>query len=79
MAEVMSFVMMVFIVVPVVAPSIGSAVLLVGSWHLIFGFLFAFALARAGLAALRLPETHPAAVPRAAVVPLGRAMPSGRR
>ena len=36
MAEVMSFIMMVFIVVPVIAPTVGSAFLLVGSWHLIF-------------------------------------------
>ena len=61
MAEVMSFVMMVFIVVPVVAPTIGGAFLLVGSWHLIFAFLCLFALAVLVWAALRLPETHPAA------------------
>ncbi len=39
MAEVMSFIMMIFIVVPVIAPSIGAAFLLVGSWHLIFAGL----------------------------------------
>ena len=39
MAEVMSFVMMVFIIVPVLAPTIGGAFLIFGSWHLIFGFL----------------------------------------
>ena len=62
MAEVMSFVMMVFIVVPVVAPTIGSGVMLLGSWHLIFGFLFAFALVVLAWSGLRLPETHPADV-----------------
>ncbi len=61
MAEVMSFVMMVFILVPVIAPTIGSAFLVFGSWHLIFGFLCLFALAVLAWAALRLPETHPAA------------------
>lgn len=61
MAEVMSFVMMVFIVVPVIAPSVGSAVLLVGTWHVIFAFLCAFALAVLAWAGLRLPETHPEA------------------
>jgi DHA1 family bicyclomycin/chloramphenicol resistance-like MFS transporter len=61
MAEVMSLVMMVFIVVPVVAPSLGSGVMLFGSWHLIFGFLCAFALAVLAWSGLRLPETHPAA------------------
>lgn len=61
MAEVMSFVMMVFIVVPVIAPSLGSLFLLAGSWHLIFAFLCAYAIAVLVWAALRLPETHPKA------------------
>jgi DHA1 family bicyclomycin/chloramphenicol resistance-like MFS transporter len=59
MAEVMSFVMMVFIIVPVLAPSIGGAFLLAGSWHLIFVFLFAVSLALLAWMALRLPETRP--------------------
>jgi MFS transporter, DHA1 family, multidrug resistance protein len=59
MAEVMSFVMMVFIVVPVIAPSVGGAFLLVGSWHLIFAALCAIALAAGVWMALRLPETRP--------------------
>ncbi|HRO10962.1 multidrug effflux MFS transporter [Amaricoccus sp.] len=62
MAEVMSFVMMVFILVPVVAPTIGTAFLAFGSWHLIFAFLGAFAIAVLAWSALRLPETHPAAL-----------------
>ena len=61
MAEVMSFVMMVFIVVPVVAPTLGSVILLFGTWNLIFAFLCAFALAVLVWSGLRLPETHPAA------------------
>lgn len=59
MAEVMSFVMMVFIIVPVVAPSLGGGLLLAGSWHVIFGFLFAVALGLLAWTALRLPETQP--------------------
>jgi DHA1 family bicyclomycin/chloramphenicol resistance-like MFS transporter len=58
MAQVMSFVMMVFIVVPVVAPSAGGAILLAGSWPAIFAFLLALALALIGWTALRLPETR---------------------
>lgn len=58
MAEVMSFVMMVFIIVPVVAPLLGSALLLFGSWHLIFVFLFVFAVAVLTWMALSLPETR---------------------
>lgn len=59
MARVMSFVMMVFIVVPVIAPSIGEGLLLIGGWHIIFGFLLAASIAILILAALRLPETRP--------------------
>lgn len=58
MAEVMSFVMTVFIIVPVVAPSLGGALLLVGPWPLIFAFLLALALAILTWMALRLPETR---------------------
>jgi DHA1 family bicyclomycin/chloramphenicol resistance-like MFS transporter len=61
MAEVMSFVMMVFIIVPVLAPTIGGAFLLAGSWHLIFAFLLAVALVILAWMAARLPETRPAA------------------
>jgi DHA1 family bicyclomycin/chloramphenicol resistance-like MFS transporter len=58
MAEVMSFIMMVFIVVPIIAPTLGGAVLLVGSWHLIFAALCVIALAATTWMALRLPETR---------------------
>jgi DHA1 family bicyclomycin/chloramphenicol resistance-like MFS transporter len=59
MAEVMSFVMMVFIIVPVIAPGIGSLFLLAGDWHFIFGFLGIVAIAILTWSALRLPETRP--------------------
>jgi len=36
MARVMSFIMMVFILVPMLAPSFGQAILLMFSWHHIF-------------------------------------------
>ena len=57
MARVMSLVMMVFIVVPVIAPSIGQLILFVGPWRWIFGFLLMFGLAVHAWAFLRLPET----------------------
>lgn len=60
MAEVMSFVMMIFIVAPVVAPSLGGAFLLMGSWHLIFVFLTLLGAGNLVWMALRLPETRPA-------------------
>lgn len=60
MARVMSLSMMVFLIVPVVAPSIGSAILLVGSWHWIFLAMFALAVVLAVWFGVRMPETlHP--------------------
>lgn len=59
MAEVMSFIMMIFIVVPVIAPSVGGAFLLVGSWHLIFAALCAVGLVALLWTGIRLPETRP--------------------
>ena len=57
MARIMSFVMSVFMLVPIFAPSIGQLVLYVASWRYIFGgFLVAAALAAAWLH-LRQAET----------------------
>lgn len=58
MSEVMSFVMMVFIIVPVLAPTVGGLILLFGSWHLIFAFLFLFAAVCVAWMWPRLPETR---------------------
>ena len=59
MARVMSFVMTVFILVPMIAPSLGQGVLLVSNWRGIFlGYVFV-ALATMGWFALRIPETLP--------------------
>lgn len=57
MAEVMSLVFMVFMAIPVVAPSIGEVLLLVGPWQSIFVFMGTRALAFGVWAFLRLPET----------------------
>ena len=60
MAKVMSLVFMVFIVVPVVAPSIGSLILLVGTWRTIFLLLAGYAAVMMAWSMTRLPETlHP--------------------
>lgn len=58
MARVMSFAMLIFIVVPIFAPALGMAVLLVGDWPAIFLFTAVFALLIALWSGLRLPETH---------------------
>ena len=57
MAEVMSLIMMVFMVIPILAPSIGQMILLAGEWHLIFIFLTLFSAVMFVWALLRLPES----------------------
>lgn len=60
MARVMSLVLMVFLTVPIVAPAIGSLILLAGSWHLIFMAMLALAVVLTAWFMLRMPETlHP--------------------
>lgn len=61
MARVMSFAFIVFLAVPIIAPSLGQLIMLVGPWRWIFGALALFALLVAAWTALKLPETlHPA-------------------
>lgn len=60
MAKVMSLTMMVFITVPVLAPSFGQVVMLMTDWHGLFLILAAVGVLILGWCALRLPETLPA-------------------
>ena len=57
MAEVMSLVLMVFMIVPVIAPSVGQLIMIFAEWHMIFVVICLFALLVASLVMLRLPET----------------------
>jgi MFS transporter, DHA1 family, multidrug resistance protein len=57
MARVMSFAMMIFITVPVLAPSIGQGLSHIGDWHWIFAVLLTMASVSAVWSSLRLPET----------------------
>jgi len=57
MAEVMSLIMMVFMVIPVVAPGTGQVIMLFGDWHWIFVFMAAIALIVGVWMYVRLPET----------------------
>ncbi|WP_428647761.1 multidrug effflux MFS transporter [Roseibium sp.] len=57
MGKVMSLVMMVFMAVPVIAPSIGQAVLLIAGWHWIFALLLLSGVIMMLWSAMRLPET----------------------
>jgi DHA1 family bicyclomycin/chloramphenicol resistance-like MFS transporter len=57
MARVMSFVMTVFILVPMIAPMMGQAVLLFTSWRSIFGIFVLLAIITLIWFGLRMPET----------------------
>ena len=57
MARVMSFIMTTFILVPMIAPSLGQAILLYSGWRTIFGSFILLALITLAWFALRLPET----------------------
>lgn len=75
MSQVMSFVMTVFIMIPMLAPAMGSLIAFGGDWHPIFAFLGVFGVAVAIWVYLRLPETNPRSGPDARpAVPLGDAL-----
>jgi MFS transporter, DHA1 family, multidrug resistance protein len=59
MASVMSLAMMVFIAVPVIAPSIGQAVMLLTQWRGIFIVLMLYGVLALIWSAVRMPETLP--------------------
>ena len=57
MARVMSFVMTIFILVPMIAPTIGQGILRLAGWRGIFGSFLVFALITVTWFAVRIPET----------------------
>lgn len=60
MARVMSLTMMVFLIVPVLAPAFGSLLLHLGSWRYVFAGMFVPAFGTALWYGLRMPESlHP--------------------
>ena len=59
MAEVMSLVFMVFMIIPVIAPLLGQGVMLFSEWHMIFVLMAGIAAAATLWSILRLPETLP--------------------
>ena len=68
MASVMSLAMMVFIAVPVIAPSFGQAVLLLTQWRGIFIVLMVYGMVTLIWSALRMPETLPVPLRRSLAV-----------
>lgn len=59
MAKVMSLIMMMFVMVPAIAPLIGQGILLLSGWRAIFVFLFLFGLTAVIWMSLRQKETLP--------------------
>ena len=57
MARVMSFMMMIFILVPVFAPALGQGILLVADWRAIFALFVALAIGVGAWFWVRQPET----------------------
>jgi DHA1 family bicyclomycin/chloramphenicol resistance-like MFS transporter len=57
MAQIMSLVMIVFMLVPVLAPTIGQGILAIAGWRHIFIALAAYGLALALWGGIRMPET----------------------
>lgn len=57
MAEIMSLVFMVFMIMPIIAPAVGQVLLLTGPWWTIFVFMAGLASAITYWAFTRLPET----------------------
>ena len=60
MARILSFVMAVFILVPMAAPAMGQVIVLVANWRLIFAVLLIHAVVALAWLILRQPETLPA-------------------
>ncbi len=61
MARVMSFVMTIFILVPVIAPTLGQGILFIAHWRAIFGLFVVLATIMFAWFAWRQPETLPPA------------------
>ncbi len=57
MARIMSLAMSIFILVPVLAPSLGQAIMLVAPWRMIFALLVVLAICGVTWLGLRQPET----------------------
>ncbi len=74
MARVMSLSSIVFIMIPIIAPTIGQLVLLVAPWRFLFVMFSIFAMAVWTWVVLRLPETlHPEYRRTLSVVHIGQA------
>ena len=57
MARMMSLIFVIFLMVPAVAPTVGEAILQVGNWRAIFGFMAVLGVAVGAWVYTRLPES----------------------
>lgn len=57
MARVMSFVMTIFILVPMLAPTLGQGIMIIADWRMIFLVFIVIALISVAWFAIRMPET----------------------
>lgn len=57
MGKVMSLIMMIFVIVPALAPTVGQGILFIASWRAIFAFVFFFALISLSWLHFRQEET----------------------
>ncbi|MFP8966158.1 multidrug effflux MFS transporter [Pokkaliibacter sp. CJK22405] len=57
MARIMSFIMMIFILTPMIAPSIGQGILFIADWRAIFGLYLLMATVALTWLMIRQPET----------------------
>jgi len=73
MARIMSLVFMVFILIPMVAPALGQAIMFVADWRAIFALYLVLAVVVAAWLGIRQPETlAPDRRVRLSIVPLLR-------
>ena len=61
MARIMSFILSLFILIPIIAPALGQVILWVSDWRMIFIVLLAISITSIVWFALRQPETLPPA------------------
>ncbi len=70
MAKIMSFVMMIFVLVPALAPAIGAVIIGLTGWRSIFAAFVLFSVLSILWMGVRLPETLPRAARRPLRLPL---------
>lgn len=72
MARILSFIMLVFMLVPAVAPLVGSWIIAAAGWRALFGAFVVFAAVASLWLMLRLPESLPPAARRPLRAPVLR-------